>query len=228
MNGAARAAQVEDAAFISDFRDLTGRRLCRACGARHCEVHGPAVDRAGGLAAGADDFRVRRGGEAVRSADAAGPDPEVPVERGWARAGAEQAGRPGVGEDQGSRQEGDGGHDRGADEALCAAPGRAGLQLHAGFANDARVRGRLRLSGDRRPDLRHCRHQARHGIDAADGSPAVRRRGVRQDGSRDARGVQGRAGLQAGGGPDADDRAEFSALSELQEAVPRAFRSMWK
>ncbi len=62
-------------------------------------------------------------------------------------------------------------------------------------------------------------HQVRHGIGDADGSAAVRRRGLWQDGSCHAGGVQGRAGRQAGGGADADNGSELSAFRDLQEEV---------
>ena len=45
---------------------------------------------------------------------------------------------------------------------------------------------------------RDRRHQARHGVADADGSPALRRRRLRQDRSGDARGVQSGDGRQAG------------------------------
>ena len=68
----------------------------------------------------------------------------------------------------------------------------AGPLVSAGHGMAARIRRRVRVQRDRRSGGGHHRHQARHGIDAADGSPAVRRRGLRQDGSGDARRLQGR------------------------------------
>ena len=53
----------------------------------------------------------------------------------------------------------------------------------------------------------------------ADGSPAVRRRRVRQDGSRDARRVQGRDGRQAGRVSRADDGAGVSAPEDAARSV---------
>ena len=50
-----------------------------------------------------------------------------------------------------------------------------------------------------------------HGIADPHGSAALRRRRVRQDGSRDARGIQGHDGRQAGGVSGADDRAGLPA-----------------
>ncbi len=57
-----------------------------------------------------------------------------------------------------------------------------------------------------------ARDQAGHGIDHADGSPVVRRCGLRQNGSGDARRVQSRAGRQAGGSADAHHGAQLSAF----------------
>ena len=65
--------------------------------------------------------------------------------------------------------------------------------------------------------------KVRHGIADADGPAAVRRRGLRQNRSGHARGVQGRAGRQAGRGADADDDAQLPALRDVQatlRAVP--------
>ena len=66
---------------------------------------------------------------------------------------------------------------------------------------------------------RDRRHQGRHGIADADGSPALRRRRLRQDRSRDARGVQGGDGRQAGRGPRADDRARVPAPEDAEEPL---------
>ena len=53
----------------------------------------------------------------------------------------------------------------------------------------ARIRRRLRVQRNRRPDERHRRREARHGGSYADGPPALRRRRLRQDRSRHARRV---------------------------------------
>ncbi len=66
--------------------------------------------------------------------------------------------------------------------------------------------------------LGDSRHQVRHGIDHADGSAALRRCGLRQNRSGHARGLQGRAGRQAGGRADADHDFELSAFRDIQEA----------
>ena len=68
------------------------------------------------------------------------------------------------------------------------------------------------------------RHQARHGVADADGPPAVRRRRLRQDRSRDARRVQGGDGRQAGRGPRADDGARVPAPEDAARAVRRLSR----
>ena len=69
--------------------------------------------------------------------------------------------------------------------------------------------------------------KARHGIDAADGPPALRRRRLRQDRSRHARRLQGRAGWQAGRRAHADHRPQLPALRDLQaplRQLPRQHR----
>ncbi len=66
---------------------------------------------------------------------------------------------------------------------------------------------------------RHRRCEARHGVEFADGPAAVRRRRLRQDGSRHARRVQGAGGRQAGGGAGADHGAGVSASGDFQAAV---------
>ena len=80
-----------------------------------------------------------------------------------------------------------------------------------------------------RSDIGDHRHQARHGIADADGSAALRRRRLRQDRSRDARGVQGGDGRQAGRVPGADDGAGVSAPEDAAGNASPAFRcaSTW-
>jgi transcription-repair coupling factor (superfamily II helicase) len=80
---------------------------------------------------------------------------------------------------------------------------------------------------DRRPAFGHRGYQARYGIQSADGSPAVRRCGLRQDGSRHACSLQGGAGRKAGGCPDPHHRAQLPALRNLPPpflAVPHQHR----
>ena len=79
------------------------------------------------------------------------------------------------------------------------------------------------LTPDQR--TRDRRHQARHGIADADGPPAVRRRRLRQDGSGDARRVQGGDGRQAGRVPRADDRAGVPASRRRSRSGSPASRS---
>ena len=76
---------------------------------------------------------------------------------------------------------------------------------------------------------RHQGNQARHGIAASHGPAAVRRRRLRQDRSRHARGVQGAGRRQAGGGARADHGARVPAFRNLQAAlrgVSRAHRNV--
>ena len=58
-----------------------------------------------------------------------------------------------------------------------------------------------------------------HGVRPADGPPAVRRRGLRQDRGRAARGDEVRARGQAGGHPRADHRARAPALPDRSAAL---------
>ena len=70
---------------------------------------------------------------------------------------------------------------------------------------------------------RDRRHQARHGVADADGSPAVRRRRLRQDRSGDARRVQGGDGRQAGRVPRADDGPRVPAPEDAAASASPAF-----
>ncbi len=62
----------------------------------------------------------------------------------------------------------------------------------------------------------HQADQERHGERASHGPPAVRRRGLRQNRSGHARGVQSAGRRQTGGGARAHHRARLSALRNLQ------------
>ena len=65
------------------------------------------------------------------------------------------------------------------------------------------------------------RDQGGHGVAAAHGPSAVRRRRLRQDRGRAARGHEGRARRQAGRHPRADDRAGAAALHDGPQPLPR-------
>ena len=208
-------------AFLSDFRDLADRRLRRARRARHRPVPGPEGDSAGRRRHGrVHDSGVCRGRAAVCAADATRPGAEVPLVR-RREAGAEPAGHAAVAEDQGAGEEGHEGHGRGAAEALrCASHGR-GPCVCVGQRMAGRVRRQLRVQRDRRSDECHRRREARHGGAHADGSPAVRRCGLWQDGSGHARGVQGGQRQSPGCGAGADDGARLPALQHLPPALCR-------
>ena len=70
----------------------------------------------------------------------------------------------------------------------------------------------LPLRGNAPPAPGHRGGEGRHGAEQADGSPAQRRRRVRQDGGRDAGRFQGRSLGETGRGPRADDRPRHAAL----------------
>ena len=65
----------------------------------------------------------------------------------------------------------------------------------------------------------HRGRARRHAEARADGPAGLRRRGLREDRGGDARGVQGRARPQAGGGAGAHHRAGAAALPHLPEAL---------
>ena len=117
-----------------------------------------------------------------------------------------------------------------AEELLKLYAARKAVAGHA-FAPDTHwqeeFEGAFPFDLTRRPDDRHRGHQARHGVVDADGPPAVRRRGLRQDRSVDARRVQGRDGRQAGGVSRAHHRARVPAREDAARALrrlPRAHR----
>ena len=75
----------------------------------------------------------------------------------------------------------------------------------------ARARGCVPVRRDARPALVHRRGQGRHGERHPHGPPHLRRRRLRQDRDRRARGVQGGAGRQAGRDPRARRRCWCSS-----------------
>ena len=96
------------AAFVSDFRDLTVGDYVVHVEHGIGRYHGLKEIQQDGLNV---EFMVLEFAEQrapLRPAHAARPDPEVPLHRRRSRAGAEQAGRPAVGQDQGAREEGHG------------------------------------------------------------------------------------------------------------------------
>ena len=138
--------------------------------------------------------------------------------RGRQPPAAEQARRQGVGGDEGARPARRPGAGRRAAQPLRRAPPPAGARLPRGRRVAARVRGALPLPGDRRPARGHRARQGRHGARAADGPPDLRRRRLRQDRGRAARGVQGRRRRQAGARAGADDDPRPAALRHLLRA----------
>ena len=89
----------------------------------------------------------------------------------------------------------------------------------------ARARGRLRLRRDPRPAEHHRRGQGRHGALGADGPPGLRRRRLRQDRDRGARGVQGDPGRQAGRHPRARPRCSCSSTPTPSPSATPGSRS---
>ena len=85
----------------------------------------------------------------------------------------------------------------------------------------ARLRARVPVHGDARPDGGDRADEGRHGGGAPDGPPDLRRRRLRQDRGRAARRVQGRRRRQAGHVPRADDGARPAALRLVLRAPAR-------
>ena len=85
----------------------------------------------------------------------------------------------------------------------------------------ARAGGRVPVHRDPRPALGDRRGQGGHGAPGADGPGDLRRRRVRQDRDRGARGVQGGAGRQAGRGAGADDAAGHPAPADVHRPDAR-------
>ena len=169
----------------------------------------------------------------MRQREVAGRDPRVPrprVRRQQARRPARPALRPGrrarpghplrrrraaqprparrrrLGQAQGPGPQG-GAPDRGrADQALRRPAGHPGPRLRPRHPVAARARGRLPVQRDPRPADHGRRGQGRHDEDRPDGPAGLRRRRLRQDRDRGARGVQGGPGRQAGRRPRARPR----------------------
>ena len=138
-HGAARAEAIQDRGVCFGFSRPHHRRLCGPRGARHRAVPGTERDRAGRAFHRIHDSRIRRAGQALRSAHAPRPDSEVSLDRHRPRAGAQQARLAAVDQDQGPRAQGHAGHGRRAAQALRRAPHRAGKCLLARQRVPARV-----------------------------------------------------------------------------------------
>ena len=92
-------------------------------------------------------------------------------------------------------------------------------RLRARHALAGRARAGLFLPGDPGPAEGDRRREGRHGTARADGPTRLRRRRLRQDRGRGARGVQGGAGRAPGRRPRADDAARPAALPDLLRQV---------
>jgi hypothetical protein len=162
--------------------------------------------------------RIRRQGHAVRARRATRAD--QPLHRRLGRGGAAaQAGLGPVG--QGAPQGRRAGARRRRRAAEPVRPARRARRLLAPFLA-ARLRGlrhQLRLRGDARPARRHPRGDPGSGQPQADGPARVRRRGLRQDRGRAARGLRRRARRQAGGAAGAHHAAGRAALPDHQQPL---------
>ena len=193
-----------------------GRRPRRPRRQRHRRLRRAEADQRRPRDARVHGTALRRRRQALRPRRPARPGAEVLGQR---PPDARSPRRRDVGEGQVARQEGDARHGRRAAQALCRAQGRPGPRLPAGHALAGGVRGRLPVRAHARPGQRRHRHQARHGVADADGSVAVWRRRLWQDGSGDARRLQGGHGRQAGGRAGADDGARAAAPEDAAHAL---------
>ena len=148
------------------------------------------------------------------------PGPGEPLRRRRGP-GAVEDGRLGLGQGQGPRPQGGQADRRRAHPAVQRPDGQRRARLRPGHRLAARARGRLPLRRDAGPAREHRRGQGRHGEGRPDGPPHLRRRRLRQDRDRPARGVQGRHGRQAGRGPRADHAAGPAAPVDLLRALRR-------
>ena len=108
-----------------------------------------------------------------------------------------------------------------AARALRPARRAPGPRLRAQPARPGCLRRRLRLRGDRRPGRRDRGGGQGHGRGQADGPPDLRRRRLRQDRGRAARGVRRGRRPQAGGDPLSDHAARRAALPDLLRSLRR-------
>ena len=156
--------------------------------------------------------RRARPGHPVRRRRAAQPRPARRRRLGQAQGPGPQGGAP----------------DRGrADQAVRRPAGHPGPRVRPGHPVAARARGRLPVPRDPRPADHGRRGQGRHEADRPDGPAGLRRRRLRQDRDRRARGVQGGAGRQAGRRPGPDHAAGHPApldVHRADERVPGAHR----
>ena len=201
-----------------------GRRLRRPRAARRRPVRGDEAARGPGRDPRVPRPRVRRHQARRPARPALRPGrrarPGHPLRRRRA-AQPRPARRRRLDQAQGPRPQGRARDRRRADQALRRPPGHQGLRLRPRHPVAARARGRLPVHRDPRPAHHGRRGQVRHAPGRADGPPGLRRRRLRQDRDRGARGVQGRPGRQAGRGAGADDAAGHPAPVDVRRADER-------
>ena len=108
-----------------------------------------------------------------------------------------------------------------AARALRAPAAGAGRGLRARERVARAARSRVSVPRDRRPAHRDRGRQGGSRAAPPDGSPGLRRRRLRQDRGRRARGLRGRRQRQAEADARPDDRAGRAALEHLPRALPR-------
>ena len=134
---------------------------------------------------------------------------------------SEQARRHPLGQGQGARPTSRAGARGRAAEPLRRAQAPPRPRVPGVLRGAARHRGGVPLPRDARPARRDRQRDRRHGVRAPDGPADLRRRRLRQDRGRAARGGEGGVGRQAG--PDArpDDDPRPAALRHVRGAPAR-------
>ena len=203
---------------LRSFADLRDRRHRRPRGPRDRALRRVRHEDRGRRHARLPVPRVRRLGPGVRAGRPARED--QPLRRRRRRASAAvEARRHALGHDQGAGAPGGAGARRRAAQPVRRAQAARGPRVPARHRLAARVRGRVPVHRDARSARRDRVRQGRHGGAAADGPADLRRRRLRQDRGRAARGVQGGAGRQAGDAARADDDPRPAALRHVHRAA---------
>ena len=162
--------------------------------------------------------RLRRRGQALRAGGLAAPRLALYRHGSGGRAAA-QARQPPVAAGPAPRRGAGRRRGGGAARGAGAAGEPAGDRVRRRVRVPPRLRGGLPVRGDAGSGRRDPAGRRRHAPRRADGPPGVRRRRIRQDRGRDARGVHRGAVRKAGGGARPHDPARPAAPPDVQRPV---------
>ncbi len=197
-----------------------GRRPGRACAARHRTLYGSGDDGSRRRRDRIPASRVRRRKQAVRAGRATARDLALQRRRPRQRTAPLARFRP-VGKGEAQGRAADPRHGRRTAEPVRAARRARRPCVQARSAGLREIRGKLRLRGNPRPGRGDRGGDRRHDNRPADGSARVRRRRIRQDRSRVARGVYRGDGRQAGRAAVADHAARRTAHADVYRSLLR-------